>query len=76
MKFCDGQGGAPRSWTRFAAAFAVVGEEQEMVADQETMALPKRFSRDPWPIVSRPCGTCIGPCTDPFSVRFRFTRGS
>jgi hypothetical protein len=30
-----------------AAAFAVAGEKQEMVADQETLVLLKRFSRDP-----------------------------
>jgi hypothetical protein len=29
------------------AAFAVAGEKQEMVADQETLALLKRFSQNP-----------------------------
>jgi hypothetical protein len=31
----------------FAEAFAVAGEKQEMVADQETLALLKRFSQNP-----------------------------
>jgi hypothetical protein len=31
----------------FAAAFAVAGEDQEKVADEETWVLLKRFSRDP-----------------------------
>jgi hypothetical protein len=35
------------SWTPFAAAFAVAGENQEKVADEETLALLKRFLRNP-----------------------------
>ena len=31
----------------FAAAFAVAGEKQETVADEETIALLKRFARNP-----------------------------
>ena len=31
----------------FAAAFAVAGEDQEKVADEETLVLLKRFSRNP-----------------------------
>jgi hypothetical protein len=37
----------PPELDTFAAAFAVAGEKQEMVADQETMVLLKRFSRNP-----------------------------
>jgi hypothetical protein len=36
----------PPELDTFAAAFAVAGEKQEMVVDQETLALLKRFSRD------------------------------
>jgi hypothetical protein len=41
-----GRRGPPELDT-FAAAFAVAGEKQEMVADQETLALLKRFSGNP-----------------------------
>jgi hypothetical protein len=45
---CHRQAGeAPPELDTFAAAFAVAGEKQEMIADQETLALLKRFSRDP-----------------------------
>jgi hypothetical protein len=36
----------PPELDTFAAAFAVAGEKEEMVADQQTLALLKRFSRD------------------------------
>ena len=47
MKIATGKEERPPELDTFAAAFAVTGEKQEMVADQETLALLKRFSRDP-----------------------------
>jgi hypothetical protein len=44
---CDGQRGEAPELDTFAAAFAVAGEDQEKVADQETLVLLKRFSRNP-----------------------------
>jgi hypothetical protein len=41
-------------------AFAVAGEKQEMVADQETLALLKRFSRDPGVAKARRTIRCGG----------------
>jgi hypothetical protein len=45
MKIETGKEERPRELDTFAAAFAVAGERQEMVADQETLALLKRFAR-------------------------------
>jgi hypothetical protein len=39
----------PPELDTFSAAFAVAGEKQEMVADQETLVLLKRFSHNPEP---------------------------
>ena len=47
MKIATGKEERPPELDTLAAAFAVTGEKQEMVADQETLALLKRFSRDP-----------------------------
>ena len=47
LKIATGRQTRPPELDTFAAAFAVAGEKQEMVADQETLALLKRFSRDP-----------------------------
>ena len=47
LKIATGRQARPPELDTFAAAFAVAGEKQEMIADQETLALLKRFSRDP-----------------------------
>jgi len=47
LKVATGRQARPPELDTFAAAFAVAGEKQEMVVDQETLALLKRFSRDP-----------------------------
>jgi hypothetical protein len=47
LKIATGRQARPPELDTFAAAFAVAGEKQEMVADQETLELLKRFSRDP-----------------------------
>ena len=46
LKIATGRQARPPELDTFAAALAVAGEKQEMVADQETLALLKRFSRD------------------------------
>jgi hypothetical protein len=46
LKIATGRQARPPELDTFAAAFAVAGEKQEMVADQETLALLKRFARD------------------------------
>jgi hypothetical protein len=47
MKIATGKESRPPELDRFAAAFAVAGEKQEIVADQKTLVLLKRFSRNP-----------------------------
>jgi len=47
MNIATGKEERPSELDTFAAAFAVAGEKQEMVADQETLVLLKRFSRNP-----------------------------
>jgi hypothetical protein len=47
MKFAAGREARPPELDTFAAAFAVAGEKQEMVADQQTLVLLKRFPRNP-----------------------------
>ena len=47
LKIATSRQARPPELDTFAAAFALAGEKQEMVADQETLALLKRFSRDP-----------------------------
>jgi hypothetical protein len=47
LKIATGREARPPELDTFAAAFAVAGEKQEMVADQGTLALLKRFSHDP-----------------------------
>jgi hypothetical protein len=47
MKIGTGNEARPPELDTFAAAFAVAGEKQEMVADYETPVLLKRFSRVP-----------------------------
>src|SRR5271166_1930172 len=47
MKIATGKEVRPPELDTFAVAFAVAGEKQEIVADRETLALLKRFSRDP-----------------------------
>jgi hypothetical protein len=47
MKIAMGKEARPPELDTFAAAFAVAGEDQEKVADQETLVLLKRFSRNP-----------------------------
>jgi hypothetical protein len=47
MKIATGKEARPPELDTFAAAFAVAGEKQETVADQETRVLLKRFSRIP-----------------------------
>lgn len=47
LKVATGRQARPPELDTFAAALAVAGEKQEMVVDQETLALLKRFSRDP-----------------------------
>ena len=46
-KIATGKEARPPELEQFAAAFAVAGERQEMAADQETLVLLKRFSRNP-----------------------------
>jgi hypothetical protein len=47
MKIATGKEARPPELDTFAAAFAVAGEDQEKVADEETPVLLKRFSRNP-----------------------------
>jgi hypothetical protein len=47
MKIATGREARPPELNTFAAAFAVAGEKQEIVADHETLVLLKRFSRYP-----------------------------
>jgi hypothetical protein len=47
MKIATGKEARPPELDTFAAAFAVAGEDQEKVADEETLVLLKRFSRNP-----------------------------
>jgi hypothetical protein len=47
MNIAKGTKARPPELDTFPAAFAVAGEKQEMIADQETLVLLKRFSRDP-----------------------------
>ena len=46
-KIATGKQARPPELDTFAAAFAIAGEEQEKVADQETLRLLKRFSLNP-----------------------------
>ena len=48
MKIATRKEARPPELDKFAAAFAVAGENQEMVADQKTLVLLKRFSRNPY----------------------------
>jgi hypothetical protein len=47
MKIAAGKEERPPELDTFAAAFAVAGEDQEKVADQETLVMLKRFSGNP-----------------------------
>jgi hypothetical protein len=47
MKIATGREARPPELDTFAAAFAVAGEDQEKVADQETLVMLKRFSHNP-----------------------------
>jgi hypothetical protein len=47
MKIATGKEARPPELDTFAAAFAVAGEDQEKVADEETLLLLKRFSGTP-----------------------------
>jgi hypothetical protein len=47
MKIATRKEVSPPELDTFVAAFAVAGENQEKVADEETLALLKRFSRNP-----------------------------
>jgi hypothetical protein len=47
MKIATRKEARPPELDKFAAAFAVAGENQEMVTDQKTLVLLKRFSRNP-----------------------------
>jgi len=47
MKIATGKEARPPELDTFAAAFAVAGEDQEKVADEETLVLLKRFSQNP-----------------------------
>ena len=47
MNIAKGRKASPPELDTFAAAFAVAGEKQEVIADQETLVLLKRFSRNP-----------------------------
>src|SRR5271165_728228 len=47
MKIATGKEARPPELDTFAAAFAVAGENQEKVADEETLVLLKRFSQNP-----------------------------
>jgi hypothetical protein len=44
INIATGKQPRPLQLDKFAAAFAVAGENQEMVADQKTLVLLKRFS--------------------------------
>ncbi|MBV8141125.1 MAG: hypothetical protein JOZ60_03675 [Verrucomicrobia bacterium] len=46
MKIATGKEARPPELDSFAAAFAVAGEEQEKVADRETLVLLKRYSHN------------------------------
>jgi hypothetical protein len=48
MKVAMGKEARPPELDKFAAAFAVAGEDQEMMADRETLVLLKRFSGNPY----------------------------
>jgi hypothetical protein len=47
MKIAMGKEARTPELETFAAAFAVAGEDREKVADEETLVLLKRFSRNP-----------------------------
>jgi hypothetical protein len=47
LKIATGKEARPPELDTFAAAFAVAGENQEKAADEETLVLLKRFSRNP-----------------------------
>jgi hypothetical protein len=47
LKIATGKEARPPQLDMFAAAFAVAGEKQEVRADQQTLVLLKRFSRNP-----------------------------
>ena len=47
VSMATGKEARPLSLDKFAAAFAVAGEDQETVADQKTAVLLKRFSGNP-----------------------------
>jgi hypothetical protein len=47
IKIATGKEVRPPELDTFAAAFAVVGEDQEKMADEETLVLLERFSRNP-----------------------------
>jgi hypothetical protein len=47
IKMATGKEPRPSELDTFAAAFAVAGEKQEKVADEEPLVLLKRFSRNP-----------------------------
>jgi hypothetical protein len=47
MKIATRKEARPPELDTFAAAFAVAGENQEKVADEQTLVLLKRFSRNP-----------------------------
>ena len=47
VKIVTGKEARPPEVDTFAAAFAVAGENQEMVVDQKTLVLFKRFSGNP-----------------------------
>jgi len=47
MNIATGREARPLELDTMAAAFAVVGEKQETVADEETIALLKRFAGNP-----------------------------
>jgi len=47
MKIAMGKEARPPELDTFAAALAVAGEDQEKMADEQTLVLLKRFSRNP-----------------------------
>ena len=47
MNIAMGMEARPPELDTLAAVFAVAGEKQEMVADEETIVLLKRFARNP-----------------------------
>ena len=47
LKIATGREARPPELDTFAAAFAIAGEDQEKPADEETLVLLKRFSRNP-----------------------------